>query len=255
MRLCPTEVASAPIRNNGGPRVTRPVLLVTRPEPEASAFAREMGHVPVVLSPLQRIEAVAVELPREIRGLLLTSPRGAQATGPLPLDRALTAWCTGDRTAEAARQAGFEARSAAGDAEALLDLILSERPAGPLLHLRGEQARGDLAARLTVAGIPCEERVAYRQLAQQLGADARHALSGANPVVAPLFSPRTAALLAEAAPFAAPLHVVAMSSAVAGAAAPLAPASLAVADRPDAGSMVTATRAAIRRVESDGARL
>ena len=124
------------------------------------------------------------------------------------------AWCVGDRTAELAAAAGAEARSAGGDVAALERLLLSERPER-LVYLRGEPSRGDLAARLCAAGADVGETVLYRTEARPLTVEAARALeSGAQPVVAPVFSPRGAALLAAAAPR-LPAVVVAISAAAA----------------------------------------
>ena len=59
----------------------------------------------------------------------------------------LPVFAVGARTAEIARGAGYEAQSADGDADDLVRMILGARPAGPLLHLRGESSRGDDRAR------------------------------------------------------------------------------------------------------------
>jgi uroporphyrinogen-III synthase len=68
-------------------------------------------------------------------------------------------------------------------------------------------------------------------------------------VIIPLFSPRSAAILADFGPFAAPLLLAAISPAVAEKAAILAPTQLQVADSPDAAGML----AAIARLIADPA--
>ena len=132
----------------------------------------------------------------------------------------------------------------APEAEALLAVLLRDRPAGRIVHLRGTQSRGRIAERLREAGLTCDEAITYRQDARPLTAEAATLLAGPAPVVAPLASPRTAALLADLGPFAAPLCVVALSVAVAEAAGPLMPVSLTVAARPDGPALVAATLAA-----------
>jgi uroporphyrinogen-III synthase len=73
-----------------------------------------------------------------------------------------------------------------------------------------------------------------------LTAGARVALGGSAPVVVPLYSPRSAAILARQGPFAAPLRVVAMSGAVARAATALGPESIVQIDNPDGRAMLSA---------------
>ncbi len=226
-----------------------PVLLLTRPEAASRRFLAELEvaagrHLRALVAPLMRIDGWTPLMPETPpAALILTSERGAAAAsrmrfGPLP------AWCVGERTAEAAREAGLDARAAGGDAERLLTAILNSGEAGPFLHLRGAHARGDLAARLSAAGRPCGEIVVYDQTALSPSPEMLELLGGSNPVVVPLFSPRSAALLARLAPVRAPLAVAALSPAVADAAAPLSDQPF-VADRPDADAMIDATLRAL----------
>jgi uroporphyrinogen-III synthase len=235
----------------------RPVLL-TRPAPQAERFAAELANrfgatLRPVISPLMVPEFFAPEWPDlPYSTLILTSETGAEAAALLrEKGRALPerAICVGDRTAEAARGLGFDARSAKGDAEVLIALILESDDPGPFLHLRGREARGDVAPRLAAKGRASHAAIVYAQVAQPLKAEARALLSGDDPVIIPLFSPRSAAILADFGPFAAPLLLVAISPAVAEKAAILAPAQLEVADSPDAAGML----AAIARLIADPA--
>lgn len=224
-------------------------LLLTRPLSAARRFlaACETTHgapIPAILSPVLEIRPVDVMLSDQPAALLLTSENGAARAGALGL-KGLPAWCVGPRTAAVARAQGLEAIEAGPDAEALLLALLDLRPAGLLLHLRGQHARGDLAARLRAVGLCAEEAVAYRQVASLPTPEARAALDGPEPLVAPLFSPRSAALLADWEPH-APLRAVAMSATVARAAASLRPETLCVAKTPSSPAMVEATLRALR---------
>ena len=210
-------------------------VLITRPEPGASELARALGGG--IVSPVMRVAPRELALPEGLAGLVLTSANGVRALGGRG---PRLAWCVGDRTAAEAEAAGYEAHSAGGDSDALVALIAAHG-AGPLLHVRGAHARGDVAARLTAAGVPCAEAVAYDQPFVPLTAEAEAALAGTAPLLVPLYSPRAAARLAVLARnAAAPLHVVAMSPAVARAARPLGPAR--VAERPDADAMLLTVR-------------
>lgn len=223
-------------------------LLLTRPLPAARRFlgALEAAHgapVPAILSPILAIRPVPVALSERPAALILTSENAAARLGELGLG-GLPAWCVGPRTAAVARAQGGEAVEAGPDAERLLAALLAARPAGPLLHLRGEHVRADLAARLRAAGIEAREAVAYRQEALAPTVEARAALAGPASLVVPLFSPRSATLLGGWSPR-APLHVVALSGAVAEAAAPLGPERLLVAPVPDGAAMVGPTLSAL----------
>ena len=221
-----------------------PVLLLTRPEAASRRFAAEVralapGDWRAVIAPLLRIVPLAD--PAAPEGVpVFTSAHAVPFAGP---GGGAPAWCVGPRTAEAARRAGWTPREGGGDVESLLGAILSAPPA-PVVHLRGVHTRGRLAARLRAAGRPASERVVYDQVARPLTDAARGALAGAAPVIAPVFSPRSAALLAEAVGNpAAPFRVIAVSAA---AAEPLRRWSPVVAARPDGPAMAEATAALLR---------
>jgi len=234
----------------------QPVLLLTRPRDAAARFLQSLDPSVAfepVISPLLQITHSGARHEGDPPGaLVLSSENGAVAAGRMGFPAGLPAYCVGDRTSEAARQQGFAPQSAAGDAEALVDLLLSSKVPEPLLHLRGEHARGDIVARLVAAGLRAGERVVYRQSVMALTEEARSALAGNRPVVVPLFSPRTAAILVRQGPFAAPLHVIALSQAVADNAGCLAPLSLRITDRPDAAAMAKGVAEALGQLSGAG---
>lgn len=146
-------------------------------------------------------------------GVIVTS---SHALTGISAGSGLTAWCVGDTTAEAAARAGFDAVSAGGAADDLLRILSQAQPRGPLLYLRGRHVSSDLAERLASKGVNVVERVVYDQKACAPTDEALALLSGGETVILPIFSPRTARIVAEwAAGAAAPVKVVAMSDAVA----------------------------------------
>jgi uroporphyrinogen-III synthase len=229
--------------------MTEPMLLLTRPEPAARRFLAELElaagrHVPALIAPLLRIDEMTPPRPElSPAALILTSERGARGAARMGY-AGLPAWCVGPRTAQAARGAGLIPREGGGFAEALLAEILAAPDEGPLLHLRGDHQRGDLVARLRAAGRDCAQAVVYAQSARPAPVEARALLDGTAPVLAPVFSPRSAALLAGCAPVAAPLTLVAISAAAAAALAPLG-GRVVTATRPDAEAMIDATLGAL----------
>ncbi len=222
-----------------------PVVLLTRPAVQSARFAESLragiAGCRTVTSPLIAPVFLDPVLPvKPWRAIILSSETGAEAAGRIRASLPDLAFCVGDRTAQAAEAAGFLARSARGDAEALLALILSD-PVHPLLHLRGRDARGDLAERLSANGVEADEALVYAQEEQPLTAEAIALLQGINPVLAPVFSLRSAEILGAACRrigAKAPVTLVAMSAAVAAAAGPWARNTL-VATEPTAESMVS----------------
>ena len=235
------------------PHQRAPVLLLTRPEADARRFESRVralapGPWRTVIAPL--LEIVPLAGP-EVPGAtpIFTSAHAVPFAGP---GGGRSAWCVGPRTAAAARMAGWVPRTGDGDADGLQSAILAAPPE-PVIHLRGLHSRGALADRLRGAGRPAEERVVYDQRARPLATEARAALgagsssgrdAGQVGVVAPVFSPRSALLLAEAVGNPrAPFRVIAVSAA---AAEPLRRWSPIVAARPDGEAMAEATAALLR---------
>lgn len=233
------------------PQSRRPVILLTRPAVGSSRFAAALlARLPgtrVVTSPLLAPSFLTPQLPgRDWAGLILTSETAAESARRITADGTLLpslAFCVGDRTAEAARALGLTPVSAKGDAEALIALILGHGSKGPLLHLHGRDTRGNIAGRLNSAGIETHSVIAYVQSQQSLSVEATELLASDNPVLAPLFSPRSAEILAAelAGRHLSPtLTIVALSPAVAKAAQQLN-AEVQIAARPDAPAMLDAT--------------
>lgn len=238
-----------------------PVLL-TRPEPQARRFAAQLADrfgpgVAALITPLMRTQFLAPVWPQgRASGLILTSETGVRAAADLRragADLPGFAWCVGERTAQAAREAGFAATAGWGDADHLVDLITRQTGPGsitdPLWHLCGVDRRGDVAGRLTRAGIPTQAIPVYRQDPQPLTVAALAVLAQPGPVIVPLFSPRSTRLFADAVGAAAPavraaLWLAPISMAAAGAdpdqPAVLHPARLEIAERPDASAMLDA---------------
>lgn len=190
----------------------RPVVLVTRPEPEATALARRLskgGYAPL-LSPMleiRRADRITRDDLRDVRTVVLTSPRAAAALGEdLGPDEAilarLTAACVGMTTAEAARRAGVGQTSVGpGGAQALGRQLMTEvSPAdGPLLLLQGRDMAVDLVPPLSAAGFSLRAKTVYAaESARGLRPEARDAFVEKRVAAVLLLSERTARGLADA---------------------------------------------------------
>lgn len=225
---------------------TRPTLLLTRPEPRSSEFLarceRALGErIPAVISPVMAIvprdEAPPLD---DYATLVVTSASALDVFGDGGLSGRRVA-TVGDATAARARRMGARAEALGPDIETFV--ANADRLAPPCLHLRGVHAAGDLAGRLNALGIAAAEAIVYDQAARPLSRAARQLLAGEGRVVAPVFSARSATLLAHAAPIRAPVDVVAMSETVA--AAWTGPGHVIVADAPTVEAMCAGTIAAL----------
>lgn len=230
--------------------MTAPLVLVTRPEPDGPAFLDRLRRAAPrewrgLSAPLGRIVPVAFEPPPGA-DLVLTSRNAVRALGRAGAGRA--AWCVGRATARAARLAGMvpEGPDVDGDADALVARIAAARPRGPLVHLRGREARGDVAARLRALGVEASEAVVYEQRDLGPTAEAEALLGAGGRVVAPVFSPRGAARLAAVLPPGRAVDAVAVSPAAARALGPAGEGAT-VAAAPSAAAMVEAVAGRLAR--------
>lgn len=222
-------------------------ILLTRPADQGARFAQDLAirfgdGIEVLQSPLLAPQVMTPALPEgPFDAVVFTSETAVSAAGAMDLPR--LAFAVGDRTAQAAQAAGFRTQSASGDAGALIALLLQARP-GRVLHLHGQETRGDVVGHLRRAGMQAEGAVVYAQMPQPLTEQAQHWLDDDQPVILPLFSPRTAALFA-ACRASAPLWVVSLSPAVDGAAT-ISAARRITAARPDADAMLDAIATLVR---------
>ena len=230
----------------------RPVLLMTRPVAASQAFVADV-HAALgrttdhLISPLMQIVPLPMADNTHHSGLVFTSAHGVQAARDAGVATDQTAWCVGVQTGQAARKAGFHAIVADGDASGLIDLITRHMPTGPLLHLRGQHSVGDVADRLTAAGVPTISTVVYDQRALPLSSAAKDLLGGTRPVVIPLFSPRTATMLATQGPYLAPLNVIALSEQVALGFGTKTRSGVYIVDAPQRKAMIIAVVCALDR--------
>jgi len=231
-------------------------LILTRPEDQSRDFGRAAqarfgDRLQPLIAPLMRTAFLQPPLPAgPYFAVIFTSMRGVAAVTRLDHHLPKVAFCVGQATALAAEKAGFAAVSTDGAADDLVSHLVARPPSGRLLHLRGAEARGDVAARLTRHGIPTDEITVYRQLAQDLTTAAASALCSKGAVIVPLFSPQSARLFRDGLPAAscADLSLALISQAVAKVAADIPATHRAVALRPDAAAMLDAIGELLDRI-------
>ncbi len=198
------------------PEPPQPVLLLTRPKAASEDMVRRLDlPVRTIISPILEITGRPLHAAPQAKALIFTSAHGVAEAARQGIDRSLPVFTVGDATAAAARAAGWRAESAGQTADELVDRLTRDPPPIPLAHLHGAHTRGDVARRLSENGLRTEAHVIYDQTPRPLNFEAIEALNAAQPVILPVFSPRSAVLLAEAGKPLAPLHVIALSSAVA----------------------------------------
>jgi len=142
-------------------------IWVTRASPGAEATAARlaaMGLAPRV-DPLLEVRDLSPEVDLDgVAALAFTSVNGVAAFARLHGGRDRPVFAVGERTARAAREAGFTAvASADGDVEALATLIQREagRLGGAVLHPSALEPAGDLVSRLTSGGVGARRLAVY----------------------------------------------------------------------------------------------
>ena len=142
-------------------------IVVTRPQADGDRTAKALrarGY-DVLLAPLMKVESVIADLSGVWRAVIVTSANAPRAIAPSAPFMALPVYAVGERSAVAAREAGFaDVTAAGGDARDLVRLI-TEREAGnrpPMLWLAGEDRAADLVGELGARGIAAEMRIVYR---------------------------------------------------------------------------------------------
>jgi uroporphyrinogen-III synthase len=146
-------------------------ILVTRPQPDGertAAALRAKGH-DVLLAPLMQVRPIPAVLAGNWSAVIITSANALRvltAAQLAPLLK-LPLYAVGERSADAAREAGFSnVRSAQGDANALIRLI-DERYANesaPHLYLAGVDRAADIEGALAGKGIKVTTVEVYRTM-------------------------------------------------------------------------------------------
>lgn len=185
-----------------------PRLIITRPEPDATAFAesaRSVGFDPVI-APVMTVSFSQAGLDLGgVGALAFTSANGVRAFAAAQPDPcALPVFAVGGMTAKAAQDLGFANLGVAdGDVASLAAAIAvaaaTGRFKGRVLHIAGADRAGDLAGALCKAGVEAKTAVLYRAEAAGSLSDAATAALAAEPPAeaVALFSPRTARVFLE----------------------------------------------------------
>ena len=141
------------------------IVLLTRPQRDSLDVARELAThgIETAIWPLTKIvfQPSAVQIPSDTQGLVFTSRNGVDAIAGVVHSRDLTAWCVGDRTADAACTAGYgDVYSAGGDIGDLVGLLTKQTPLR-LFYPRANHVSADLSALLAGSGHSLTDAVVY----------------------------------------------------------------------------------------------
>ncbi len=232
-------------------------LLMTRPRAASERFVAQLPirvqeRVTPIYSPLLEIHPTSARVKTKgVSGIIFSSANGVNAAASMNVTRKVPAFCVGPATTVSAQAAGWTARMMGETAEELVAGLLNLRPATPLLHLRGEHSRGNVAERLTQSGLTTYEQAIYQQNLLDFTDQARAAMCENTPVIAPIFSPRTARQFADLWSGSAPIWVAAISEATAEPLKTLKYKRLRIAKKPTPKKM----RKAVKKLVKDALRV
>jgi uroporphyrinogen-III synthase len=147
---------------------TPPIVLVTRPRPEAEETAARVERLgyPCLLEPMLEIVPLAGP-PLDLGGvqaILVTSRNGARALAYRTTERGSPVFAVGEATAQSLRALGFrDVTAAGGTAAELTDRVRRgcDPGKGALLHVRGDAVATDPVPLLRGAGLEARSAVLY----------------------------------------------------------------------------------------------
>ena len=196
-----------------------PTLLLTRPVVQSRAFllaceAALGARIPAVIAPLLKIVEVG-DLPDLDRyaTIVVTSAHAVHRLVSSDNLRGRKLVCVGEATADLARSHGAVAASLGTDVVRFLEN--ADKLVSPCIYLRGRHISTDLVSASHKVGVQMDEAIVYDQVAQPMSRAGDAVLCGGTPVIAPLFSARTAELLSRSVGIGAQTLVIAMSERVA----------------------------------------
>ena len=223
-------------------------IILSRPAWLSEKFARQLTPVDggVILSPVMAIVPELIQARIDDAAILiLTSQNAVRAASDAIELKGRRAYAAGQATADMAREAGLDLIATSDDAQTLVARIIAERPNGKLIHIRGRHVSVDVASSLKNAGLEADYDIRYGQDRLPLTPAALGALGCGGDVILPLFSPRSARILAAQlaeGTLRAAVHLVSISAAVNAAWSKPAPASRSIAASPDADAMIKGIR-------------
>ncbi|MFT6676862.1 MAG: uroporphyrinogen-III synthase [Sulfitobacter sp.] len=229
----------------------KPSLLLTRPRHSAERVLARLNPAAlagwdVVISPLLAI--IPLEFSADQTPVTAAVFSSANALAFVPDGGGRPAYCVGEQTSAAAQARGWRVKITAQTADDLADGLIAQMQddQGPLTHFAGRHRRGDIAQRLTAAGLPTQVIEVYDQQLHHLSTAAQARVQGRARVLVPLFSPRTAGHFAAELINPQNVLVLAMSSAVADALGEVPDIMVQIAPAPTGKEMLNALEKQLR---------
>lgn len=173
-------------------------ILVTRPRPDGertAATLRKRGYE-VLVAPLMQVRPIAADLEGDWSAVIISSANAIRALDGRQIASLtnLPLFAVGQRSADAAREAGFrDVHSANGDAGDLIRLVSAQGgKSATYLYLAGEDRAADVEGELARRGIKVRTLVVYKNVTQAFPPELIDALRNRTIDAALHFSRRSA---------------------------------------------------------------
>ena len=174
-------------------------VLVTRPMPDGertAAALRGRGY-DVLVAPLMEVKPIAADLAGNWSAVIISSANAIRSLDAQQITSFtnLPLFAVGQRSADAAREAGFSnVRSANGDARDLIRLVAASHndQAATYLYLAGEDRAADVEGELAKRGIKARTVIVYKNVTLGYTPELAEALRNRKIDVALHFSRRSA---------------------------------------------------------------
>ncbi|GAA3858773.1 uroporphyrinogen-III synthase [Celeribacter arenosi] len=205
----------------------------------ARLYEMEWPNLDVIVAPAMKIVTLSGDFPEHGYEATLLTSRSAVAAARQHFPD-IAAYCVGDATAQEARDAGLSAVSAAGAAPDLIGLILKDG-LKKVVHLRGAHSRGEIAQKLTSAGVQTDSIVVYDQVERAWKDKEIERIENTHRLIVPVFSPRSSALIgSRLASYRGKITLIAISKAARDEWSGPKPKHIEIAEKPDAPAMKAA---------------
>lgn len=228
----------------------QPTILISRPKEDGDALAQQLAQsdpdVRTIIAPVLEIVETSDEATHQAFDIvILTSRHAAPAAKRLYSQTPVI--CVGSATAQRALELGLKAISVDGTASDIIDHVLKQKVKSAI-HMCGAHHRGDIAERLSAAGLTAKRQVVYSQNPLAFSSEVQADIEQINHLTVPLFSPRSAQIISKnLSHFQGRIDLVAISEICANAWSGPEPKQITISETPNAASMFRAIVAVMHR--------
>ena len=178
-------------------------ILITRPLHQSRRFKKSLveqfgENLEICISPILEIKSFRVKINLSFfDGIIFTSENGVKAFTNLNKKTDKKIYCVGAYTSEIARKSGLIVAHTEKDVGDLKTWLIENDSERKLLYLCGQNISNNLEVAFEGSKTTVVSQIIYDQLSRKLSPSAIQFLSGAIPVLIPIFSERSYEILSQ----------------------------------------------------------